>query len=88
MPKHPLLRLKIPPDLHTLLTRAAARKGQTLEEFVIESLKLASETEVIPGDVIHLSKAAQEAFAQAMLNPPSPNAAMKRALARHKKLLE
>lgn len=87
MPKrHHQLQLEVTPELHTLLVRAAVQRGQTLEEFVIESLMLASEAVVSAGDVIHLSKEAQEAFAQAMLNPPPPNAAMKRAFSRRKKL--
>lgn len=88
MPKRHQLQVEISPELHTLLELAAELKGQTLEEFVVELLRLASEAEVLPEDVIHLSKAAQEAFAEAMLNPPSPNAAMKRAISRHKKLFE
>lgn len=86
MPKRHLLQVEISPELHTLLKLAAELRGQTLEEFVIQSLRLASEAEVLPEDVIRLSKVAQEAFAEAMLNPPSPNAAMKRAISRHKKL--
>lgn len=87
MPKrHHQLQLEITPELHPLLVRAAVLRGQRLEEFVIESLKLASESVVPVGDVIHLSKVDQEAFAQAMLNPPPPNAAMQRAFSRHKKL--
>lgn len=86
MPKRHQLQLEIPPELHTLLVRAAVLRGQTLEDFVIESLRLASEAAVPAGDMIHLSKVAQEAFARAMLNPPPPNAAMKRAFSRHKKL--
>ncbi|AZS81511.1 DUF1778 domain-containing protein [Achromobacter spanius] len=86
MPKRHQLQVEISPELHTLMELAAELKGQTLEEFVIESLRLASEAEVVPEDVIYLSKAAQEAFAEAMLTPPSPNAAMRRAISRHKKL--
>lgn len=86
MPKRHQLQLEIPTELHVLLKRAAVLKGQTLEEFVIESLTRGSEAVVLAGDVIHLSKVGQEAFAQAMLNPPPPNATMKRAFLRHKKL--
>lgn len=87
MPKrHHRFQLEITPELHTILMRAAVLSGQTLEEFVIESLRLASEAVVPARDVIHLSKLAQEAFAQAMLNPTQPNAAMKQAFSRHKKL--
>ncbi|MPS82257.1 MAG: DUF1778 domain-containing protein [Achromobacter sp.] len=86
MPKRHQLQLEIPPELHVLLERAAVLKGQTLEEFVIESLRRASEAVVLAGDVIHLSKVGQEAFAQAMLNPTPLNATMKRAFLRHKKL--
>lgn len=37
-------------------------------------------------DVIFLSKEGQEALAQSLLDPPLPNAALKKAFQHHKKL--
>ncbi|MFF7058087.1 DUF1778 domain-containing protein [Achromobacter spanius] len=80
------LTLEITPALEILLERAAALEGLTLEQFVVQTLRHAAEALVPADDVIRLSKDAQEAFAHALFNPPSPNAALKKAFSRHKKL--
>ncbi|GHU28077.1 hypothetical protein AGMMS50256_09390 [Betaproteobacteria bacterium] len=38
-------------------------------------------------EVIHLSMADQQRFAEALLSPPSPSPALRRAMARHDKPL-
>lgn len=86
MLRHHQLQLEIPATLHPLLERAATLEGQTLEEFVVKVLRQAAEAVVPADDVISLSRVAQEAFAQALLNPAPPNAALRRAFSRSKKL--
>lgn len=46
----------------------------------------AAEASVPTNDVIFLSKEGQEALAQSLLDPPPPNAALKKAFQHHKKL--
>lgn len=82
----PRLELVITPALHLLLERAAALQGQTLEEFVTQVARQAAEAVVRRDNVIKLSKEAQETVANALLHPPLPNEAMKRAFLNHKKL--
>lgn len=80
------LQLEIPATLYPLLERAAALESQTIEEFVVKALRQAAEAVVPAGDVVPLSKVDQEAFALALLNPAPPNAALRRAFSRSKKL--
>ncbi|WP_082578906.1 DUF1778 domain-containing protein [Achromobacter sp. Root565] len=86
MPKYRELRLEITPALHTLLERAAALEGKTLKQFAALALRRAAEAAQPTGDVVHLSKQAQEAFARALLSPDPPNSALKKALLNHKRL--
>lgn len=86
MPKYRELRVEITPALHTLLERAAAPEGKTLKQFAALALRRAAEAAQPAKDVVHLSKQAQESFAQALLSPEPPNAALKKALLHHKKL--
>lgn len=80
------LKLEIPPELHSLLERAAALEGRTVNEFVVEALRREAHTVLADVDVIHLTRADQEAVVRALINPPPPNAALTRAFLRSKKL--
>ena len=82
------LRLKMTPELRSLLKCAAALQGRSVNEFAVEALGLAAGAVVQNGDVIHLSKAAQEVFARTLLNPPPPNTAMVRAFERERRLFK
>jgi uncharacterized protein (DUF1778 family) len=58
-----------------------------MSDFVIAAVQEAARHAIEQADVIRLSVADQQAFAQVLMNPPKPNAALKRALARSQKLL-
>ena len=81
------LEARISPDLHALLKRAAELQGRTMTDFVIAAVQEAAQRTLEQSEVLRLSLADQEAFAQAMLAPPAPNPALKRAFARRRKLL-
>jgi uncharacterized protein (DUF1778 family) len=81
------LEARISTNLHTMLKRAAELQGRTMSDFVISAVQDAAQRAIEQADVIRLSLADQETFAQALLSPPEPSAALKRAFARRKKLL-
>lgn len=81
------LEARIPTDLHALLKRAAELQGRTMTDFVIAAVQEAAQRAVEESDVIRLSLTDQECFAQALIAPPAPAPALKRAFARRKKLL-
>ena len=81
------LEARISTDLHALLKRAAELQGRTMTDFVVAAVQDAAQRAVQQADVIRLSLADQESFAQALLSPPQPAPALKRAFARRSKLL-
>ena len=62
-----------------LLQHAAALSGRTLSEFVVTSAQDAARQVIAEHESIRLSLEEQLAFVQALLQPPEPNARLKRA---------
>ena len=81
------LEARISTDLHALLKRAAELQGRTMTDFVIAAVQEAAHQAIEQTGVIRLSMADQECFAQALLSPPPPSPALKRAFARRSQLL-
>lgn len=81
------LEARISTELHATLKRAAEIQGRTMTDFVVSAVQDAAQRAIEQAGVIRLSLADQECFAQALLSPPKPNPALKRAFVRHKKLL-
>ena len=81
------LEARISTDLHSLLKRAAELQGRTMTDFVVSAVQDAAQRAIEQSEVIRLSLADQECFAQALLSPSEPAPALKRAFARHSKLL-
>jgi uncharacterized protein (DUF1778 family) len=81
------LEARISTDLHSLLKRAAELQGRTMTDFVVSAVQDAAQRAIEQSEVIRLSLTDQECFAQALLAPPEPNAALQRAFERRNKLL-
>jgi len=81
------LEARISADLHSMLKRAAELQGRTMTDFVVTAVHAAAQRAIEQAEVIRLSLADQECFAQALLTPPQPSPALKRAFARRSKLL-
>jgi uncharacterized protein (DUF1778 family) len=62
-----------------LLQHAAALSGRTLSEFVVASAQDAARRVIVEHESIRLSREEQQAFVQALLQPPEPNARLKGA---------
>jgi uncharacterized protein (DUF1778 family) len=82
------LEARISPDLRALLRRAAEIEGRTVTDFVIQAVQQAAQNTIERTTVIRMSLLDQQAFAEAMLNPPPMAPALKRAFERRRKLLE
>ncbi len=87
--KRPSARLeaRISADLHGTIKRAAELQGRSVTDFVVYALQQAAARAIAQSDQLHLSRADQEAFARALIEPAKPEAALKRAFARANKLL-
>lgn len=70
-----------------LIKRAAQLQGRSVSDFVVEAAHEAALHAIEVESVVRLSLAEQETFARALLAPPPPNAALKRAFARRQRLL-
>lgn len=81
------LEARISPDLHSMLKRAAELQGRTMTDFVVSAVQDAAQHAIERAEMVRLSLSDQQSFAQAMLSPPAPAPALKRAFARRKKLL-
>ena len=81
------LEARISTDLHSLLKRAAELQGRTMTDFVVAAVQDAAQRAVEQAEVLRLSRADQECFAQVLLAPPVASPALKRAVARRRSLL-
>lgn len=81
------LEARISSDLHSMLKRAAELQGRTVTDFVVAAVQDAAQHAIEKVSVVQLSLRDQERFARALLAPPKPTPALKRALSRRRKLL-
>ena len=86
-PQTARLEARISQDLHRTVKRAAEIQGRTMTDFVVHALQMAATSAIAQADQVRLSLADQEAFANALIAPAKPNAALKRAFAKADKLL-
>lgn len=81
------LEARITPDLHAMFKRAAELQGRTMTDFVVAAVYEAAQRAIEQADVMRLSLADQQCFAQALQSPPPPTPALERAFARRSQLL-
>lgn len=81
------LEARLPASVHSMLKRAAEIEGRTLSDFVVSAAQEAAKRSIEQAEVLRLSSTDQLAFANALITPPKPNAALKRAFARQRKLI-
>lgn len=70
-----------------MLKRAAELQGRTMTDFVVAAVQDAAQRAIEQAEVVRLSLADQECFAHALLSPPPPSPALKRAFTRRRTLL-
>ena len=89
MTSEPTARLeaRLPVDVHAMLKRAAQIQGRTLTDFVVTAAQEAARHTIEDAEIIRLSAEGQRRFAEALLNPPEPNEALKRAFEHHRRLV-
>ena len=81
------LEARITTDLHAMLKRAAEIEGRTMTDFVVSAVQIAAQRAIERSEIVRLSIADQECFANALLSPPKAAPALKRAFTRRRKLL-
>ena len=82
------LEARISADLHDLLRRAAEIQGRSMTDFIVEAVRIAVQEAIEETATLKLVAKDQIRFANAFLSPPKPSAALKKAFARHRKLVK
>jgi uncharacterized protein (DUF1778 family) len=80
------LEARLPSDVHALLKRAAEMQGRSLTDFVVTAAHDAARQTIESAEILRLSVADQRRFAEAILSPPAPAPALRRAFNRRRKL--
>jgi len=80
------LEARLPADVHALLKRAAEMQGRTLTDFVVTAAREAACRTIEETEIIRLSVESQRQIAAAILNPPEPAPALRRAFERRHNL--
>jgi uncharacterized protein (DUF1778 family) len=78
------LETRITKSQKALIERAAAYEGRTVTDFVVSTLYSAAKTVIEEHEVIRLNPEQSLAFVKKLLNPPPPNAALRRAARLHR----
>ncbi len=80
------LEARLPAGIYALLKRAAEIEGRTVSDFVVSAARQAASRTIEETEVLRLSVEDQRLFAEAILNPPAPNAALRRMARRRREL--
>ena len=80
------LEARLPADIHALLKRAAEIEGRTLTDFVVAAADEMACRAIEQTEIIRLSIEGQRQIAAAILDPPPPTPALKRAARRYRDL--
>jgi uncharacterized protein (DUF1778 family) len=82
------IEARIVPDALAIVKRAAAIQGRSVSDFVVAAAEEAANRTIERAHIIRLSVEDQRAFAAAILNPPKPVPALRRAFRRHRELIK
>lgn len=81
------LEARLSQEVHAMLKHAADLQGRTLSDFVVSAAQDAARRTIEEAEIIRLSLADQQRFAEALIDPPALAPAMERALERHRRLV-
>jgi uncharacterized protein (DUF1778 family) len=82
------LEARLPASVYATLKRAAQISGRSLTDFVVSAARDAAQRTIEADSLLRLSAQDQQRFAEALLNPPKPNAALKHAKRLHQDSVE
>jgi uncharacterized protein (DUF1778 family) len=81
------LEARLSPEARRTLARAAEIQGRSVSDFVVAAALDAAHRVIADTEVIRLSREASAALAEALISPPAPNKALRRAAERHRRLI-
>ena len=83
--KEDIINLRAKPDQKTLIKKAADMLGVSTASFILENSLRAARRELAGVEELILAKRDAEIFLSALVNPPKPNAALKKAFTDYEK---
>ena len=81
------LEARLSPNTKALFQEAATLQGRSLTDFVVNSALEAARRTVRQNELVELSRRDRIAFVEALLNPPSHNNRLQRAMQRHRQTI-
>ena len=84
-PKATCLEVRLTPDQKRLIRYAATLRGVSITEFVVRSALAAATEAMNQQPILKLRGNARRAFVDAVLNPPTPNEAARKAAKAYKR---
>ena len=81
------IEARIAPDALAVVKRAAELQGRSVSDFVVAAAQEAANRTIEETQIIRISVEDQRAFAEAIINPPSPSQALIRAAEAHRRLI-
>jgi uncharacterized protein (DUF1778 family) len=82
------LEARIPTPVYEQMERAAKLRGLSLTAYVIATAGEDARLVIEEAQILRMARADQIAFAQALIDPPGPNAKLKGAKRRHDALIQ
>lgn len=82
------IEARIAPDALVIVRRAAEIQGRSVSDFVVAAAREAASRTIEETQIIRLSMEDQRLFAEAILDPPPPSAALLRAAKAHRSLIK
>jgi len=82
------LEARLPASIYATLKRAAELKGRSITDFVVSAAHEAAQHVIEEEGIIRLSAEDQRRFAEALMNPPLANDALRRAQILHTEHVE
>lgn len=79
------LQVRLDARSKSMLQRAASHRRKTVSQFVLATALAEAEKVIEESEVVSLSPADWAIFFDALTNPPPPNAALRKAFAKHQK---
>jgi uncharacterized protein (DUF1778 family) len=81
------LEARVSSDMKALCQKAATIQGRSLTDFVVNSAVEAATRIVRENEFVELSRRDRMAFVEALLDPPAPNARLRKAMRRHNRMV-
>ena len=85
--KQERLEARITAEQKELLQQAAAMEGTTITDFVVRSAQRAAEQTIRDHGMLVLTARESQAFVEALLDSPTPNAALRAAAKRYRRVM-